>query len=311
MRTQWAHDVIAFIRLGRPHFLAGGFVMHAVGVAAALYAGANLHPAALLWGQVVITATQWMVHYANDYFDLAADRANRTPTAWSGGSRVLAEERLPARVALVTALILALIALAAGLVLVLIAHTGPFTLPLVALLLFLAWGYSAPPFTWHTRGLGELATALIVPVLTPILGCYLQAGYVPGWLPLALLPLFCLQLGMLLAVNFPDAAGDAATGKRTLVVRLGRGAAWLYALMLTAAYVTLPLLRLAGLPPLTILAMALPAPLAAWLAWRVLRGGWTDPRAWGSTAFASIALLMLTASLEAGALTQLSGWLRL
>jgi 1,4-dihydroxy-2-naphthoate octaprenyltransferase len=71
--------------------------MHAVGLGAALYAGAHLNLAAAAWGQIAITATQWMVHYANDYFDLAADRANLTPTHWSGGSRTLTTGQLPPR----------------------------------------------------------------------------------------------------------------------------------------------------------------------------------------------------------------------
>ena len=32
--------ILSFVRLGRPLFLAGGFVMHGLGVAAALYGGA-------------------------------------------------------------------------------------------------------------------------------------------------------------------------------------------------------------------------------------------------------------------------------
>ena len=58
-------------------------------------AGAPFDAARFAWGQLVVTATQLMTHYANDYFDLEADRANRTPTRWSGGSRVLPDGVLP------------------------------------------------------------------------------------------------------------------------------------------------------------------------------------------------------------------------
>src|SRR4051812_43557523 len=64
---------------------------------------------------------------------------------------------------------------------------------------------------------------------------------------LGVLPLCCLQFAMLLAIDFPDAAGDAFVGKRTLVVRLGGDrAARLLVLMLLAAYAGLPLLLLLG-----------------------------------------------------------------
>ena len=223
--TSWPARLLAFVRLGRPLFLAGGFVMHGAGVAAALYSGARLNVMALLWGQVAITATQLMVHYANDYFDLAADRANRTPTAWSGGSRVLPDGELPPRVALYTSLALAVAAAGATLVLGLSVRPAPLTLPLLGLALVLSWGYSAPPFRLHARGFGQLTATLVVAGLTPLLGFYLQAGRLASLPLLAVVPLCCLQFAMLLAVDIPDAAGDRAAGKRTLVVQIGQAQA--------------------------------------------------------------------------------------
>jgi 1,4-dihydroxy-2-naphthoate octaprenyltransferase len=78
-------------------------------------------------------------------------------------------------------------------------------------MLVLAWEYSAPPLRLHSTGLGELDTALVVTALVPFAGYYLQA---PGLqaLPLllcAIAPLCALQFAMLLAIEFPDAAGDA------------------------------------------------------------------------------------------------------
>lgn len=74
-----------------------------------------------------------------------------------------------------------------------------------------------------------------------------------------------LQFAMLVAIEFPDAAGDAATGKRTLVVRLGAPvAARLYAGITAAAFVW-PLVALVlGLPSLVALALLVPAPIAIW-----------------------------------------------
>ena len=94
----------------------------------------------------------------------------------------------------------------------------------------LAWGYSAPPLRLAARGLGELATALVVTLCVPLLGYYLQAGELdPRIFAACLLPCV-LQFAMLLAIELPDAAGDAVAGKRTLVVRLGAAAgARLYA----------------------------------------------------------------------------------
>src|SRR5206468_6718241 len=91
--------LMAFVRLGRPQFLVGGFVLYGLGGALAVAGGAAFDPWRYGWGQLVVTATQLMTHYANDYFDLEADRANRTPTRWSGGSRVLPDGALAPEVA--------------------------------------------------------------------------------------------------------------------------------------------------------------------------------------------------------------------
>lgn len=291
--------ILQVIRLGRPLFLGGGFLLHGLGVAMALYSGAALDWPALAWGQIAITSIQLMTHYSNDYFDVAADRANLTPTQWSGGSRVLVESQLPPAVALWLALSLTVLALVAITVLGLVVRPGFSTFALLLLALLMAWAYSTPPIHLHSRGVGELSVALLVSGLTPLVGFYLQSGRLTLLPFLAVIPLACFQFAMLLAIEFPDAAGDAAVGKRTLVVR--RGPAWaarLYGLVLIAVYALLPLLVAAGLPVVVALAACLPLPLAAWQWWRIHRGDWAGPTHWASLAFCSIALLMTTTAAE-------------
>lgn len=288
------------LRLGRPLFLVGGFILYGLGVVIALYQGFALHLPALLWGQVVVTSIQLMTHYANDYFDLAADLANETSTYWTGGSRVLPEGRLSPRVALVAALLFAAVALGGAVILVFAVRTGPLTLPLLALALFLAWEYSAPPLQLHSRGLGEATVALLVPVLVPLVGYYLQAGRIRPLPLLATFPLACFQFVMLLAIEFPDAAGDAAAGKDTLVVRLGgaRAARLLRALLLLP-FLTLPLVVAAGLPwPVSLGLAVFSTPLAAWLLWRLHQEAWSAAVGWPWLGFFTIVLLIGSAAME-------------
>jgi 1,4-dihydroxy-2-naphthoate octaprenyltransferase len=290
------------LRLSRPLFLAGGFVFYGLGVAAALYDGLTLHWPVLLWGQVAVTAIQLMTHFSNDYFDLAADRLNESPTRWSGGSRVLPEGLLPPPAALWAAVAMAAVALTATAALALVYHQPIWPIALLLAAQFLAWEYSAPPLRLLSRGLGEATVALIVPVLTPLVGYALQAGR-PGLLPLlASFPLAGLQAAMILVVNFPDAEADRRAGKVTLVVRLGEArAARLHPLLLAAAYLPLPALVGLGLPPLVAAAVLLPLPLGLWLALAVGRAGRGGPADWSRLAFWSIGLLMSTAGLELAA----------
>jgi 1,4-dihydroxy-2-naphthoate polyprenyltransferase len=290
--------VVAFVRLGRPLFLGGGFLLYGLGAAiAVVVGGATLDTQRYVLGQLAVTAFQLMTHYANDYFDLEADRANTTPTRWSGGSRVLVGAELPPRVALIAALVLA------GLGLVVTAATAHAAGAIAGVTLLaiagLAWAYSAPPWRLCANGLGELDTVIVVTVLVPWLGFVLQSPDLAGIrvLVLAIVPPALLQLAMLLAIEFPDAASDAATGKRTLVVRLGPvRAARLYALVTAAAYLWLPVAVALGLPSRVALAAGIWAPVAAW---RVIRlEDHADPTRHERLGFCAVLLLVATTASE-------------
>lgn len=298
--------LVAFVRLGRPLFLGGGFLMFALGAAVAAATGHAIELRRYALGQAAVTAFQLMTHYANEYFDLDADRANATPTAWSGGSRVLVAGELPRAVALVAALAFAAAGLAVSAVLA--AATGdPIVVATLAAIAVLAWSYSAPP-RLCARGLGELDTAIVVTALVPWLGFALQAPDLRGssQLALSIVAPALLQLAMLLAIEFPDAAGDAASGKRTLVVRLGAArASRLYAAVVAAAFAWLPIACVLGLPARIALAGALLAPVGAW---RIARAGeHADPAAHERVAFFGVALLVAIAAAELAAWITLAG----
>src|SRR3954468_8082672 len=186
-----AGRIVAFLKLGRPKFLIGGFLLFALGAALAAVQGARIDWLRYAWGQSVITAAQWMTHYSNDYFDLDADRANSTPTRWSGGSRVLVSGALAPRAALAASVVLGAAALIAACLLAARPGTPPLVLPLALLIIVLSWCYSAPPLRLSSRGLGEATTVCVVTLLTPLLGFYVQSGAVRPALLLACLPLCC------------------------------------------------------------------------------------------------------------------------
>ena len=289
--------VLAFLRLGRPLFLGGGFLLYALGAVIAA-----LHGHALDWrryalGQGAVTAFQWMTHYANDYFDYDADRANQTPTTWSGGSGVLRSGELPRKVALIAAIVLALIG--GALTVAIGVDAGSSAVVTLVAMFVLAWAYSAPPLRLCARGIGELDTAIVVTGLVPWLAFSLQAPDLRGLdvLAIAIVPLALLQFAMLLAIEIPDAVSDAATGKRTLIVRLGaeRGAQ-VFVLITTLAYAWLPVASLIGLPTRVVLAATAPVPIAAWRISRI--ADHKDPNAFEQLTFFAVFVLVATALAE-------------
>jgi 1,4-dihydroxy-2-naphthoate octaprenyltransferase len=294
---------IDFIKLGRFLFLSGGFVFYGLGVAIAAYTGASIDWVTYAWGQVIVTLTQLMVHYSNDYFDLEADKANATPTRWSGGSRILPDGELSPRVALIAALGLLAAALLATAGLALVLQPGMLSIGVLLLAIGLSWFYSAPPIRLHSQGIGELSAALVLSILTPLAGFSLQSLSLDIILLGAVFPICFLQFNMLVGVALPDMEGDAQVGKKTLLVIVGRQKmrrAYLAAICL--AYVALVLsVLLFELPFLVGLAGGLTLPYALLVSWLIMHGAWYEPRRWDKLAFHSIALLMSMGVLQLAA----------
>ena len=106
-----------------------------------------------------------------------------------------------------------------GLGLFLAAERGWGLLGIGAVGVALSLAYSAPPLRLVHRGLGEPVTALgFGPVMA--VGTYFACAGRWSWQPvLASIPV-ALLIALVLYVNqVPDRAGDAAAGKRTLIVR--------------------------------------------------------------------------------------------
>ncbi|MBV8150707.1 MAG: UbiA family prenyltransferase, partial [Candidatus Eremiobacteraeota bacterium] len=121
-------------------------------------------------------------------------------------------------------------------------------------------------------------TALVVAVLVPLVAFAAQTGTLDLLAVLSTLPAAAAMFVMMLAVEYPDVEADGASGKRNLVVRLGRSRARglvVGGLVATAAGVVL---ALAGGAPLTVIPLALLAvPAGLGLRSSLANGSWRLP----------------------------------
>ncbi len=262
------------ILLARVHFLEGGIVMYALGAVVAWAEGASPGLPLLVWGQVGVSAIQLMTHLVNEYYDADRDALVTTRTLFSGGSGVLPAGSLEKRVALWGAV-------ACGLVGIAVTLTAGWPVASVyALALVIGYGYSAPPLQLMVRGLGELAAALTLALLTPLAGYGVAAGRLSASMLWLGLPLLATSLAFMILVELPDYDADRLTGKRNWVVRLGRDwAGRAHNGLLLLSYVLLALVAVAGYIPQPAAALLwLTLPLAAWQVggvWLRLRRGWS------------------------------------
>ncbi|WP_353573252.1 1,4-dihydroxy-2-naphthoate octaprenyltransferase [Candidatus Albibeggiatoa sp. nov. BB20] len=176
----------------------------------------------LLAGVLLHAATNVL----NDYFDHLnqADEFNIDPlTPFAGGSRMIQNQILTPKQTYYFGLILLSIAMLIGLILAWLTDWGLLWIGLVGVLS--AYFYSAPPFAFHSRGIGELLVGLNFGILT-VLGAYYVQTQSFDTLPIiAAIPLACLVTAILYINEFPDYEADKKAGKNTLVVRLGFPAA--------------------------------------------------------------------------------------
>lgn len=148
----------------------------------------------------------------------------------------------------------------------------PRVLPLGVAGAMIAFFYHAPPFKLSYRGLGELGVFVCYGPLL-LSGAYLvQRGRVPDSVVHLSIPLGLMIAAFLFINEFPDAKADEASGKRTLVVRLGkRAASRVFALFPVAAFGVLLLLPFFDALPRAVwlgLIGLLPAARAAVRLWR-------------------------------------------
>ena len=240
----------------RPQFLT-------ITAVACLLALAGLHYDKVeipFWLAVALFASAIIVHAAANIINDVADSDNGTDETnngairpFTGGSGIIQQGGLGRNAMYQYAIILFVVA--AVFAIPLVIHAG-FKLALIgAVGAFLAWGYSAPPFKFMSRGFGELAVAsswllVIVGGDFAIRGSFAMTPFVSGIS-------FALLVANLLIVNeFPDIQADIYAEKRNLVVRFQKTfARFIPFVVSVASFVILILLvALGSLPVWSVLA---------------------------------------------------------
>lgn len=163
---------------------------------------------------------QLYIVYANDYADEAVDRINTTYSLFSGGSRVLVEEKLTRKE--LRHGILWTMALGMMVALMSAAIHGRWAIILFLLISWgLLWAYSYSPIQLSYRGGGEWLQAIGVGMVLPLTGYYFQAGSLEAF-PWIVLPFtVLLHLGAALVTTLPDEPADKIGRKRTFAVQKG------------------------------------------------------------------------------------------
>jgi len=180
-------------------------------------------------GLVAVVAAHLCANLFNDIADTdsGVDAIDPVAHGFFGGSKVIQAGLLGRSDVLRAARLAGGVSLTAALALSLVKGSP---LPVVAAsaALGLALAYSLPPLRLSYRGWGEAAVGLLFGPVTVLAGHYARSGLPASSAALRLgVAVGFLVLSILLANEIPDAACDAAAGKRTLVVRVGPQRGWM------------------------------------------------------------------------------------
>ncbi|MEP7357959.1 MAG: prenyltransferase [Anaerolineales bacterium] len=290
------NKLVAFVRLARPHFLLGGFLLYALGAVIARYSGYPINFETYWVGQLYVTAIQLMTQFLNEYWDVDTDRLNKARTPFSGGSGVLGvPDGLPREAAFTAAVVCVAVASGAAIWLVLETRLSPGALAIMVLGFLGSYLYSGPPLRLASSGYGEVVASVVVAGFVPALGHILQAGRPSSLVLLTIAPLIVFHFAMLLAFEFPDFLADEAAGKRTLLVRVGRrqGAAIHNAALLVALGLAVAA-TFAGLPPTCSVATIISAPMVLVQITNIRRMQHGEPVSFGRLTFLAVLIFMIT-----------------
>lgn len=232
----------AWMLAARPKTLPAAVAPIAVGTALAIADG-GFHLGAALAALLVSLLLQVAANFANDVFDhhRGADSDDRV-----GPTRVTQHGILSPGMVMRGTIIV--VALASLLGLYLVWRSG-WPMLLIGLLAILATlGYTGGPLPTGYVGLGEVFVFIFFGIVGVTGTYYVQALDLTALSFWAAVPVGALISAILVVNNVRDMTTDARAGKRTLAVRLGRNVTVIeFGILLAIAYVTPPLLWLAGM----------------------------------------------------------------
>jgi len=213
-----------WIILSRPSFHTVGILPFLLGTFLAYRLAGAFDPEVFVLGVTGVVLIMLSTYHSGEYFDRRENaisaRIHKNPFA--GGTRIITEGKMPARVALWTSILSILIALMIGIILQFVYKTGPYTLLLGFLGAVPGFFYSTEPVRLVKRGIGELFIGFCFGWLPVASSYYIQTASIAPVIHWLWMPIGFSIFNVILLNEFPDYEADIAAGKKNLLGRIGK-----------------------------------------------------------------------------------------
>ena len=246
-----------WLKTGRPFSLTAAVTPILVGSSLAAYEGT------FNWGLFLITLCAGLLlqigtNYFNEYFDY---RYGLDHAGSLGSMTVIFRKEMSAGQVLGGGIVCFTLAALLGIALIILV--GPAIILFGLAALAIGYFYSARPFKFASRGLGDVMVYIAMGFLMTW-GAYYVQIHSWSWSAFsASVPVGFIVVAILNMNNVRDYQDDLAVNKRTLPVRFGqRFGQWFHTFLLMGSYIAVTIFALTGLLPLLSLLVWLTFPLA-------------------------------------------------
>jgi len=218
------NKIVAWLKLARLRFYPLALAAYSIGAASAFRVEHQFDRTVYIVGFLCIFFLELCTVFCNEYFDLPTDSLNKTGSIFTGGSRMVVSGKITLKELRTAVLMLFCLIFISGYFLSRTFRGSSASLvPSILLLgLILGPGYTAPPFKFSYRGLGEFVVALTFSPYLILSGYSFQTGRLDSAVPWLLsIPLFLAILPSIILAGIPDYESDLAFSKKTLAAILG------------------------------------------------------------------------------------------
>lgn len=240
-----------WVQLSRPPFHLVGIFPFVLGSILSFHLYGTFNLSVFLLGIAAVVLIMLSTYYNGEFYDMKEDRlsAELERNTFSGGSQAILKKLLVPEHARIGGYVTIALAVVLGLILQFYYKTGAWTIFLGTLGIFAGFFYSAPPFRWVQRGVGELLIGFCYGWLPVAVSFYLQTGSISGLVNWISIPVAATIFNVILINEFPDYPADVMVDKRNLVVRMGKEkAVYLYVAMTILTWVAYFLSVKKGVP---------------------------------------------------------------
>lgn len=224
--------ITSWIKLMRLEFYSMPFVVYSLGALISYNFNDFFFLKNYLVGYFILFLIELATVLTNEYYDFEADKLNKNVGRFTGGSRMLVENKISLREIKISFIFVFMLFLVFSLYLSKITFFSNHVILLLVIGLIIGISYTAPPLKFSYRCLGEIDVAIIHGFYVIICGYVFQKGLLDMPIIWAIsIPLFFSSLAGVSLGGIPDLESDRSVSKKSIAVIIGPNNTMLFSLV--------------------------------------------------------------------------------